>query len=187
MRTIKAMGFAGSLRAESYNRALLRAAVDAAPEEMDLEVFDLSDVPLYNGDVEAAGDPDAVVRLKNAVRAADLVVIATPEYNQGMPAVTKNALDWASRPPRPQAWDGKPVVIMGASPGRLGTVGSQRSLRESLGSVNARVMPQSRMLLSGASSVFEDGELADDATRERLERLMRQAAEWAEQFMGATE
>ncbi len=181
------MGFAGSLRSDSYNRALLRAAAEAAPKEIDLEVFDLADVPLYNGDVEAAGDPDAVVRLKDAIRSADLVVIATPEYNQGMPAVTKNALDWGSRPPRPQAWDGKPVLIMGASPGRLGTVGAQRSLRESLGSVNARVMPQSRMLLGGASSVFENGELTDDATRERLEKLMRQAAEWARKFMDGAE
>ncbi|MDH3734695.1 MAG: NAD(P)H-dependent oxidoreductase [Gemmatimonadota bacterium] len=178
MKQIKMLGFAGSLRKASFNRALLRATTEVAPGHMEIDVFDLADVPLYNGDIEAEGDPEPVAALKRAIHAADGVVIATPEYNQGMPAVTKNAIDWASRPPKPQAWDGKPVVIMGASPGRLGTVSAQRSLRETLSAVNARVMPQSRVLLSGAGKAFESGMLVDEATRERLGKFMNQAAEW---------
>lgn len=185
MTPIHVLGMAGSLREASYNRALLRAAISVAPEAMQIDVFDLIDLPLYNGDVEAQGDPEAVAALKAAIHSADAVLIVTPEYNQGLPAVTKNAIDWASRPPRPQAWDGKPVVIMGATPGRLGTVSAQRSLRETLAAVNARVMPQSRILVAGAGTVFQDGELVDEPTRERLALFMQQAAEWIELLRGA--
>jgi len=177
---IRALGMAGSLRRASYNRGLLRAAIDLAPAEMEIEVFDLSPLPFYHRGVEEGGDPEPVTRLKGAVRDADLVLIATPEYNQGMPAVIKNAVDWASRPPRPQAWDDKPVAIMGASPGRLGTAGAQRNLRESLSHLNARVMPQPRVLIAGAGELFdEERNLVDEATRERLRGFMAAAAEWA--------
>lgn len=183
MSEIRVLGMAGSLRRASYNRALLRAAIEAAPEEIEVEVFDLSPVPLYNGDIEAEGDPEAVARLKEAIRSADLVLIATPEYNQGLPGVTKNAVDWGSRPPKPQAWDGKPVAIMGATPGRLGTVGAQRNLRESLSHLSALVMPQPRVFVQRAGDVF-DGErnLTDDGTRELLESFMSAAADWARRF-----
>lgn len=179
---IRAVGFAGSLRSGSLNRALLRAAVELTPEELDLEVFDLAPIPLYHGDVEAAGDPEPVVALKSAIRDADLLLIVTPEYNQGIPAVTKNAVDWASRPPRPHVLDGKPVVILGATPGRLGTVGAQRVLRESLSALSAYVMPQPRMLVAGAGKLFEDGKLVDEGTRERLAKFLKAAAEWGARF-----
>jgi chromate reductase len=180
---IRAIGFAGSLRRGSYNRALLRAAVELAPEEMNLDVFDLAPVPLYDADVEATGDPEPVAALKAAIRAADLLVIATPEYNQGIPAVTKNAVDWASRPPRPHVLDGKPVAILGATPARLGTVSAQRALRESLSALSAFVMPQPRMLIAGASKLFDDdGNLVDEDTRARLERFMSAAAAWGARF-----
>ena len=179
MTPIRTVGFAGSLRAASFNRALLQAAFERAPDSLDLEIFDLSPIPLYNGDVEDRGDPPPVAALKAAIHAADLVVIATPEYNQGLPAVTKNAVDWASRPPRPQAWDGTPVAIMGTTPGRLGTVSAQRVLRASLGQLNALVMPQPRVLISGASSLLEDGRLVDEATGDRLTKFMEAAAAWA--------
>lgn len=179
MTRIRTVGFAGSLRAGSFNRALLEAAFDRAPENLAVEIFDLGAIPLYNADVEAEGDPPPVAALKAAIHAADLVVIATPEYNQGLPAVTKNAVDWASRPPRPQAWDGKPVAIMGTSPGRLGTVGAQRNLRDSLGQLNAHVMPQPRVLIPGAGQAFEDGRLIDDSVGDRLTKFMEQAAAWA--------
>lgn len=94
------VAFAGSLRQDSYNRALLRVARDDAPEALAITLFDLIDLPLYNADVEAEGDPPPVAEFKAAVDAADGVLIATPEYNHGVPAVTKNAIDWASRPPR---------------------------------------------------------------------------------------
>lgn len=183
---INTLGFAGSLRRNSFNRALLRAAVELAPERMRIETLDLSPLPFFHGDIEAAGDPEPVSALKEAIRAADLVVIATPEYNQGLPAVTKNAVDWGSRPPRPQAWEGKAVAIMGATPGRLATVTAQRHLRESLSHLSAYVMPQPRLLLAGARDLMpgDPPELTDSETRERVERFMAAAADWAERFRG---
>jgi chromate reductase len=177
------LAIAGSCRRRSFNRALLRAAIARAPEGVETREFDPSRLPFYDGDVEAGGDPDEVAEFKAAVHAADLVLLVTPEYNGGLPAVLKNAVDWGSRPPRPQAWDGKPVAIMGATPGRLGTALAQRSLRESLAGLNAHVMPQPRILLSGAGKRFdEDLRLADAGTAERLDRYMAAVAEWAERF-----
>lgn len=180
---LSVLAIAGSCRRRSFNRALLRAAIARAPNGVETREFDPSRLPFYDGDVEAAGDPDVVAEFKAAVHAADLVLLATPEYNGGLPAVLKNAVDWGSRPPRPQAWDGKPVAIMGATPGRLGTALAQRSLRESLAGLNAHVMPQPRILLAGAGKLFDDDlELADGTAGERLDRFMSAAAEWARRF-----
>ncbi len=180
---LSVLAVAGSCRRRSFNRALLRAAIARAPDGVETRDFDPSRLPFYDGDVEAAGDPDVVAEFKAAVHAADLVLLVTPEYNGGLPAVLKNAVDWGSRPPRPQAWDGKPVAIMGATPGRLGTALAQRSLRESLAGLNAHVMPQPRVLLSGAGAVFDDDlELADETTGKHLDRFMSAAAEWARRF-----
>ena len=177
------LAMAGSQRRRSLNRALMRAALARVPAGVEVREFDPSCLPFYDGDVEATGDPGAVAELKAATHAADLVLLATPEYNGGLPAVLKNAVDWGSRPPRPQAWDAKPVAIMGATPGRLGTALAQRSLRESLVGLNAHVMPQPRILLSGAGAVFdEDLELADETIAKRLDRFMAAAAEWAYRF-----
>ena len=175
----KVIGIAGSLRKGSLNLALLKEAAALAPEGLEIDIRSIAEVPLYNGDVEAAGDPEPVAALKSAIRAADLLLIVTPEYNQGMPAVTKNAVDWASRPPRPHVLDGKPVAILGATPGRLGTVGAQRVLRESLSALSAFVMPQPRMLIAGAGALFQDGKLVDEGTRERLASFMKAASAWA--------
>lgn len=181
--SIRVLGFAGSLRAASFNRALLRAAVERVPVGSEAEIFDLTDVPMYNGDVEAEGDPESVVALKASVHAADLVLIVTPEYNGGLPAVTKNAVDWVSRPPRPHAWDGKPVAILGTTPGRLGTVSAQRTLRVSLSGLNAHVMDQPRTIIPGASTVFDDNlALTDEGTIERLDKFLSAALEWARVF-----
>jgi len=183
MNHISVLAIAGSCRRRSFNRALLRAAIARAPEGVETRDFDPSRLPFYDGDVEAAGDPGEVAEFKAAVHAADLVLLVTPEYNGGLPAVLKNAVDWGSRPPRPQAWDGKPVAIMGATPGRLGTALAQRSLRESLAGLNAHVMPQPRVLLAGAGSCFdEDLKLTDEATAKHLDRFMSAAAEWARRF-----
>src|SRR5688572_3712231 len=113
---ITVLGIAGSLRKASYNRALLHAAAQRAPSDMTLVPYALDDVPLYNGDVEAAGDPPGVVAFKKAIAAANGVLFVTPEYNHGVPGVMKNALDWASRPARGAPLGGKPVGIIGASP-----------------------------------------------------------------------
>ena len=183
MESISVLAIAGSCRRRSLNRALLRAAISRSPAGVETRSFDPSRLPFYDGDVEAAGDPREVAEFKAAVHAADLVLLATPEYNGGLPAVLKNAVDWGSRPPRPQAWDGKSVAIMGATPGRLGTALAQRSLRESLAGLNARVMPQPRILLAGAGTLFdEDLELADEATGTRLDNFMSAATEWARRF-----
>lgn len=125
----RALGIPGSLRSGSYNRALLRAARELAPEGMGIDTFELHDVPPYNGDVEAEGDPRPVVALKQAIREADALLIATPEYNRGLPGVLKNAIDWASRPPLASPLARKPAAVMGASTGMGGTARAQEQLR----------------------------------------------------------
>ncbi len=119
---IKVLGFAGSLRKGSYNRALLRVAKGLVPEGMELEIFELDDIPLYNGDVEEQGFPEPVQEFQNKIREVDALLVVTPEYNYSIPGVLKNAIDWASRPPTNCAIVGKPVAVTGASTGRFGTV-----------------------------------------------------------------
>lgn len=172
-------GFAGSLREGSYNRALLRAAREVAPAGTEVRIFDrMDEVPLYNADVEAQGDPEGVAALKRAIGEADALLIATPEYNHGVPAVTKNALDWASRPPRPHVLDGKPTAIMGASPGGFGTVRSQLQLRTTLAALNAPTVRQPQLHVSRAADKFDDeGRLTDQATEDRLVALLEALAE----------
>ncbi len=126
-RPVRVLGFAGSLRKGSYNRALLRAAGQLAPEEMSLEVFDLSPIPLYNADIEAAGVPEPVHEFKERIAAADALLIVTPEYLYSVPGVLKNALDWASRLPKDSPLNRKPVAITGAG-GLFGTVRAQGHL-----------------------------------------------------------
>lgn len=176
---IKVLGIAGSLRAASLNRALLRAAKEAAPPDMTIEVFDLIDVPLYNGDVEVAGDPPGVVALKNAIRAADAVLMATPEYNHGVPGVMKNAVDWASRPPRGAALNGKPVGIIGASPGQAGTARGQSQLRQAFEFTNSYCMPQPELLVFRASEKFDaQRNLTDEKTRDYLAKYLSAFHAW---------
>lgn len=172
------LGIAGSLRQESYNRTLLRAARDMAPETLSITIFDLDDVPLYNADVEAEGLPKAVSDLSAALRASDGLLIATPEYNHGVPAVTKNAIDWLSRPPREAPIGGVPTAIMGASPGSTGTARAQSQLRPSLDAVNALCMPQPQMLVARAHEKIDDGTLTDESTRDYLVRFLNAFSDW---------
>ena len=129
---MRLLGLAGSFREGSFNRGLLRAAAELTPEGVELVEFDLRGLPFYDGDLEAAGDPESVTDLKEAIRDADGLVIATPEYNRGLPAVLKNAIDWASRPALASPLAGKPVAIMGATTGFGGTARAQQQLREAL-------------------------------------------------------
>lgn len=178
-RPIRVLAFAGSLRKGSYNRALLRAAQELAPEGMMLDIFDLEDIPLYNADVEAEGDPDRVTAFKEAIRAADAVLIATPEYNHGVAAVTKNAVDWASRPPRSAPLSGKPVGILGASPGMTGSARGQSQLRQAFEFTNSFCMPQPEILVARAHEKFDaEGRLTDEATRKYLGRYLEALAAW---------
>lgn len=180
---IRILGVAGSLRAASYNRALLRAAQALAPEGMTIEAFDLHPVPLYDGDVEAAGDPEGVAAFKAAIRAADGVLFATPEYNHGVPGVMKNAVDWASRPPRGAALDAKPVGIIGASPGATGSARGQSQLRQAFEFTNSFCMPQPEVLVFRAHEKIDaDGNLTDQPTRDFLGKYLVAFGAWVRRF-----
>lgn len=181
--TLRILGIAGSLRAGSLNRALLHAAAELAPEGMTIEVFDLAQVPLYNGDVEAAGDPPGVTAFKQAIAGADGVLMATPEYNHGVPGVMKNAVDWASRPPREAPLGGKPVGLIGASPGITGTARGQSQLRQAFEFTNSYCMPQPELLVFKAHEKFDgEGRLTDAATAEYLGKYLAAFAEWVRRF-----
>lgn len=176
---VRILGIAGSLRKASYNRALLRAAIALAPEGMTLVNFELDDVPLYNGDVEAQGDPPGVAAMKAAIRAADGVLFVTPEYNHGVPGVMKNAVDWASRPARDAALNGKPVGIIGASPGMTGSARGQSQLRQAFEFTNSICLPQPEILVYRAHEKFDAaGALTDEATRKYLTAYLIALGDW---------
>jgi len=180
---VKVLGFAGSLRQGSYNRALLRAAVQRAPAGMRIDPFDISVIPLYNGDVEAAGEPEGVAAFKAAIRAADAVLMVTPEYNHGVPGVMKNAVDWASRPPRNSALYAKPVGIIGASPGATGSARGQSQLRQAFEFTNSFCMPQPEVLVFRAHEKFDaNGELIDEKTAAFLVAYLEAFKAWAQRF-----
>jgi len=177
-RQIAVLGIAGSLRQGSYNKAALRAAVELAPTGMRIESFDLAPIEPYDEDVRQRGFPPPVEALRERIRAADALLIATPEYNHSVPGVLKNAIDWASRPPD-QPFDGKPVAILGASPGRTGTARAQGHLRLILAGLNAFVMNRPGVLIGDAGKMVDDqGRLVDEASREVLARLMTALADW---------
>ena len=173
------LGIAGSLRRASYNRGLLRAAEQVAPDGVDVRTFDLLPVPLFNQDVEAEGDPTSVRELKEQVRTADALLIACPEYNYSVPGVLKNAIDWASRPPRGSVLHHKPVALMGASPGTFGTARSQLALRQTFLFTRCFVLPEPELYVSTASEKFDrDGNLTDDETLRRIRALLDALVAW---------
>lgn len=183
--TLQIVGFAGSLRTGSYNRALLRATKELAPDGMQIEILEIGGIPLYDADVEAEGDPEPVAAFKRAVGAADGLLIATPEYNLGVPAVTKNVIDWASRPPRSSVLDGKPVAVMGATPGMGGTARSQSQLRQAFVFTNSFAMAQPEVLVRRASELFDaNGRLTDEPTREHLVKFLTAFAAWVRRLAG---
>ena len=150
---------------------------------MMIEIFDLSVVPLYNGDVEAEGDPAGVAAFKRLIAQADGVLMATPEYNHGVPGVMKNAVDWASRPPGSAPLGAKPVGIIGASPGITGTARGQSQLRQAFEFTNSFCMPQPELLVFKAHEKFdEEGVLTDEATGRYLERYLTAFAAWVRRF-----
>ena len=176
--SLHVLGIAGSLRKGSYNRAVLRAATALAPPGMRIETFDLAPIPLYNEDVRQAGYPPAVADLRTRMADADAVLIVTPEYNYSMPGVLKNVIDWASRPPD-QPFNAKPVAIMGASPGRLGTARAQYHLRQSLLSLNALVLNRPEVMIAGVNKLIdEEGRLTDETTVDFVRQLLAGLAEW---------
>jgi len=170
---VRILGIVGSFRKGSYNRSLLRAAEELLPEGVELVEFDARILPYYDGDVEAAGDPEAVVELKDAIRAADAILIATPEYNRGAPGGLKNAIDWASRPALGSPLAGKPVALMGASTGRGGTARAQQQLRDALEFSRAEVLDDPQVLVPEAYMRFDErGELVDEGVRAEVADLL---------------
>jgi len=176
---IRILGIAGSLRRASYNRGLIRAAMEGAPAGSVIDVFELGPIPLYNQDVEDAGEPEAVVALKAAIAAADALLVATPEYNHGIPGVLKNAIDWASRPRVTSPLRDKSVAVLGASPGRGSTARAQAQLRDAFVFTGACVMPLPELLVGAAASHFdEDGNVTDPELRARIAQHVEALREW---------
>jgi chromate reductase len=168
----KILGISGSLRSGSFNTALLRTAEGLMPEGSTLEIRTLHGVPLYDGDVEAEhGIPEAVTALKDAFAAADGVILSTPEYNNGIPGVFKNGIDWMSRPPGDvrRVFRGKPVALIGASPGGFGTILSQNAWLGVLRTLGTELWTGGRLMVSRAGNVFDaEGNLTDEAIRKQL-------------------
>lgn len=170
------IGVSGSLRRASYNSAVLRAAAGLMPAGSELRIESIADIPLYDGDAESTyGIPEPVAALKDAIAAADGLLLATPEYNHGMPGVAKNAIDWLSRPPGdiPRVFGGKPVAIAGASSGGFGTILSQNAWLPTFRTLGAEVWPGGRLLIARAASVIDaNGEIIDPVTRDHLAKFV---------------
>jgi chromate reductase len=179
---LKVLAISGSTRAGSYNRGLIRATAELAPNFVEIEEYDISDIPFYNGDVEAAGIPAPVLDLVERIRAADAVLIATPEYNYAIPGILKNSVDWVSRPSVMNPLRHKPVAIMGASGGQFGTVRAQLGLRQILASsIEARVMLKPEILVNHAAQKFDlDANLVDEDTRGWIEAFLESFVRWIE-------
>ena len=172
------LGISGSLRRESFNTRLLQAATALMPADATLTVRTLHGVPLYDGDLEAQGMPDGVRELREAIRAADGLLLSTPEYNNGVPGVLKNAIDWASRG-ADQPLAHKPLALLSASPGGMGGVRAQLAWLPTLATLRTRHMHEREFFLSSASRAFAaDGSLADEKTAEQLRAFLTAFATW---------
>jgi chromate reductase, NAD(P)H dehydrogenase (quinone) len=170
------VGLSGSLRQRSFNSLLLRAAVELMPRGAEMTVESIRDIPLYDGDVEdTQGIPGPAQSLKDAIAAAEGLLLVTPEYNNSIPGVFKNAIDWLSRPPAdiPRVFGGKPVAMIGASPGNFGTILSQEAWLPVLRTLGTRAWFGGRLFVSRAGGIFDEGgRIANDATKEQLRQFI---------------
>jgi NAD(P)H-dependent FMN reductase len=180
---IRILGISGSLRAGSYNTALLRAARSSVTDWIELEVATLHGIPLYDGDVEQSnGLPRAVLELKEKIVASAGVLLVTPEYNNGIPGVFKNAIDWLSRPPDDIArvFRDRPFAVIGASPGGFGTILAQNGWLPVLRTLGTRQWAGGRLMVARAAKVFDErGELVDDSVRTQLRKFIQGFGEFA--------
>lgn len=181
--TLRLATLSGSLRHASYNSALIRALPEVAPASIQFVGVSMAGVPVYNGDLEDQGVPETVTDLHRAIRACDGLIIATPEYNHGIPGGLKNAIDWLSRGAMPHGLYGIPVAILGASDGMIGTTRAQYALRQTLAALNAPTMPFPQVLVSHAQRKIDDaGVLHDEATREFIRTWLLDVERWMRRF-----
>jgi chromate reductase, NAD(P)H dehydrogenase (quinone) len=179
---MKVLAISGSLRRDSHNTELLRAAAELLPPSVELEIFDgLKAVEPYDEDDDVGKGPDGALRLRDAIESADAVLIATPEYNSSVPGQLKNAIDWASRPIRENALWGKPAAVVGASTGMFGAVWSQAEVRKTLGASGARVIDKDLPVGHADEAFADDGRLADIELRDRYLEILDELTELAEQ------
>jgi len=175
MHVTRIVGISGSLRQGSFNASLLRAAAGLMPAGGDLSIETIRGIPLYDGDIEAQGIPEFVAKLKDAVAAADGLLLVTPEYNNSIPGVFKNAIDWMSRPAADIArvFGGRKVALIGASPGGFGTILSQNAWLPVLRTLGAELWSGGRLMVSRAANAFtNEGALADPKLREQLRQYL---------------
>jgi chromate reductase, NAD(P)H dehydrogenase (quinone) len=183
---MRVLGISGSLRRDSLNSALLRAAAERLPAGVDLVEFErLAEIPPYDADLELERPPEAVEALREAIRGADAVLVATPEYNHSIPGVLKNALDWASRPAGKSAMNGKPAAVIGASTGMFGAVWAQAETRKVLGALGGRVL-EAELPVARAQELYDRGQLdlSPEQSR-RLEEILAELAGEAEELREA--
>jgi chromate reductase len=177
-KPINILGFAGSLRKNSYNKGLLRAAASLVPKEATLEIFDLEGIPPFNQDFERQ-PPDKIKEFKAKIRAADALLIATPEYNYSIPGVLKNAIDWASRPYGDNAFEDKPVAMMSASIGMLGGARAQYHLRQVFVTLYMHALSWPELMVTYAQEKFdENGNLTDEKTKTKVKELLENLVDW---------
>ena len=177
-KKVHILGFAGSLRKNSFNRSILRAALEMVSEDCKLEIFDLEGIPPFNQDLESQ-PPEKVKEFKAKIRTADAILIATPEYNYSMPGVLKNAIDWASRPFGDNAFEGKPVAVMGASPGMTGTARSQYHLRQTFVFLDMHPLNRPEVMVPFAhEKIDKEGKVTDPKTKEKIRELLESLVIW---------
>jgi len=182
--SIKILAFAGSLRKDSYNKALIATAKELAPENAEIEIFDLAQIPLYNQDLEQEM-PNSVKEFKRKIKEADALLIATPEYNRSIPGVLKNAIDWASRPSADNSFNDKPVAVFGATGGGLiGTSAAQLHMRQIFSFLNMHPVERPQVYITGASEKIEGGRVVDEQTRELIKELVNALVQWSLRLKG---
>ena len=178
MAKLRILGIAGSLRAGSYNMGALNAAVELCPDDAEIEIYSIDGFPGFSQDLEAE-PPAKVAEFKQAIRAADAILISSPEYNYSIPGVLKIAIDWASRPYGDSAWEGKSAAIMGCSPGAIGTARMQYHLRQVMVFLNMHPLNKPEVMIGHCADKFDaNGRLTDEKTREYIGKMLKTLVEW---------